>query len=97
MAKTTNITVTNSAESAITTTIPTRKVRVKENPNVAGWPSTSFNLRAPLVTSAQLGVPAGGSHTFDVPFGDPTFVVGSILGYIKAVDVASTTVSVYEE
>lgn len=61
-----------------------RKVVIREDVSVSGWPTVEFNVMAPLQASPKVRYTNGESMSL-VAENKGYFKVGSIIGYIEAV------------
>lgn len=64
-----------------------RRITVREDVSVAGWPTVQFNIRAPLPASPPVCFETGESKTFIAD--GFYFRPGQIIGYIETVAGAS--------
>jgi len=95
MGKTRQVSVTNSAATAVTMfAAGAENIRVMENRGVAGWPTSDFLVMKPSNTDVAIRVPAGSSYTFNCI--QKLHALGDTLGYIQTV-TGSTTFDVDED
>lgn len=95
MAKTSTFSSNNSTFTAITTSVATKSVTVAEDPSVANWPTTDLLIAAPTNAATPIRRPQGTSFTFTCP--TAFWPSGTVVGYIKNVTGASTTIQQYED
>lgn len=84
--KTTTFSVTTS-DTAITTTVATKKVLIQEDPGVAEWPTTDYKIKMPLSTNTAIQRSSGTSFEFS---SDMIIPAGKIVGYVATVSGTTT-------
>ena len=90
--KTTTFPVSTS-DTAITTTVFTKKVVIQEDPSVANWPTTDYKLKFPDASATAIRRPAGTS--WEITCDGAGFAAGRTIGYVSTVS-GTTTFSKYE-
>lgn len=85
--KTSTVTIADS-DTAIVTTIATRKVVIMEDPSVSDWPTTDYTIKAPTTSDDAVQKPAGVAHVFEF---DHIVPVGKTIGHVAIITGSSTT------
>ncbi len=88
MAKTSQITVSNTQFTAVVTHEQCKKVRITENRAVVGYPTSDFLIAKPDTTDTPVQVQAGAQYEF--LSGDDYFGKAAVIGYVKMVSGTTT-------
>lgn len=86
MMKTTTFSVTTS-DTAITTTVAGNSVVISEDPSVADWPTTDFNIKLPASTNTAIRRSSG--TAFEI-VSDQIIPAGKTIGYVSTVTGTTT-------
>ncbi len=91
--KTTTFTVTNS-DTAIVTTVATKRVLIQEDPGVASWPTTAYTIKMPL--SSNTAVTRSEGTSFEI-YSDYIIPAGKTIGYVAIITGTTTTFQKIED
>lgn len=83
----------STGDTAITTTIATKKVVLQEDPSVANWPTTDFKLKFPDASATAIRRVSGTS--WEITCDGAFFPANRTIGYISTV-TGTTTFQKYE-
>jgi hypothetical protein len=87
------ITVSDSADTAVVTNSVCGKVNVYEDPGVSGWPNSDYLVRSP---DESVYVRKAAGTSFEFKSGSEPYKKGETLGYVKMV-TGTTTFDQFEE
>jgi hypothetical protein len=91
----THLITISGVATPITAFAPCSGIILREDPSVAGWPTTALLLSQPLADSQAVRFNPGEPIEFHIPRGERgyRFHAGEVVGYIKTQTGASTTLS----
>lgn len=89
MAKTNLLSVAQTpTKTPIIAQSNTKSIEIAEDPSVASYPTTAFEIRAPLDTDDPIRFATGTSCYFEAPHA--YFPAGTVVGYVSAITGATT-------
>jgi hypothetical protein len=88
VSATSQISVTNSAATAVVAQSLCKNIRVTENRAVANYPTTDFLVLKPGPSAVAVRLQSGAHYTFSAVIG--WFHTGDIVGYLKTVNGTTT-------
>lgn len=95
--KTSTFTVNNVGDpEPVIATIDCREITIGEDPSVADWPTTDYEVKGTVQDSSFVRRPAGTTFQFLKANGLASFGKGQIVGYVQTV-TGSTTFQMREQ
>jgi hypothetical protein len=87
MGATSTLAVNNLVPTAITATVITKRIIIREDPSVVNWPTTDYLVSKPLAASPQIRIVMGEKYQFS---NENYYQPGEIAGYLLTVAGATT-------